>query len=256
MQSRNPEDAKGIDVSHYQGTIDWQKVANAGISFAYIKATEGNSFIDDMFQVNVTEARNAGIAIGTYHFSRASNENSALAEANFFIQAVNQVGGFHLFQLPPALDMEMETGGTLASITAAAHAWLNTVNTASGRTSIIYTYPSFADNYLDNSLSNVPLWLANYNNDQPANHAGWTKWTFLQYTNQGRVPGIDGTVDMNEYAGTVSGMLGSFLSPEDANKIIPFLAAAYGAVPNAPDAQSEFHRLANALRIASGQPKQ
>jgi lysozyme len=256
MQSRNADDARGIDVSHYQGNIDWLQVKNAGISFAYIKATEGSSLVDDMFQVNVTGAKNAGIAISAYHFSRASDENTALIEANFFIQTVNQVGGFHLFQLPPALDMETETGGSMASITAAAHAWLNTVNTASGRTSVIYTYPSFADNYLDNSLSNVPLWLANYNNDQPANHAGWTKWTFLQYTDQGSVPGINGTVDINEYAGKVSDLLGSFISPEDANKIIPFLAAAYSAIPNAPDAQSEFHRLANVLRVASGQPQQ
>jgi lysozyme len=256
MQARNSNDARGIDVSHYDGTIDWQQVKNAGITFAYIKATEGTTLVDDRFQSNVAEAIKAGIAVGAYHFCRASDESGALEEAKFFIQTVNQAGGFYLFRLPPALDMETDNGGTRASLTAAAHAWLNEVNTASGRTSVIYTYPFFADNYLDDSLSNVPLWLANYDNNQPANHAGWAKWTFLQYTDQGSVPGIDGSVDMDEFAGTVDDLLGSFISAEDANKIIPFLAAAYYAVPNAPAAQAEFHRLANALRVASGQPQQ
>jgi lysozyme len=246
----------GVDVSHYQGDIDWGQVKDSGISFAFLKATEGTTFIDDTFVQNLQNARAVGIKVGAYHFMRATSATEARKEADYFISLINDNGGFGVLDLPPVLDVEIATADTKQQITTIVRAWIRRVNNITGRQPIIYTYPYFADQYLDVSLSDIPLWLANYDVDQPADRAGWTHWTFLQYSDKGEVPGIQGNVDMDEYEGTVEDLEGGVrMSAEDANKIIAFLSAAYDCT-DSDDARAEFHRLANELRKASGQPEE
>jgi lysozyme len=257
MQPRDPNHARGVDVSHYQGDIDWQQVKDSGISFAFIKATEGVYFTDDKFADNLQGARDAGIATGAYHFMRATSVDDAIAEADYFVDEINLNGGFSLLDLPPVLDAETVAGNSGEEITAMCRAWVDRVAEVTGRQPILYTYPSFADQYLDESLSDIPLWLANYGVDQPQDRAGWTHWTFLQYADDGEVPGIDGPVDLDEYEGSVEDLAvtGYQMSAEDANKIIAFLSAAYFCTEDT-EARDEFHRLANEMRKASGQPEE
>jgi lysozyme len=226
----------GVDVSHYQGDIDWEQVKDSGISFAFMKATEGTTFIDDTFAPNLQNARAVGIKVGAYHFMRATTTTEARQEADYFISQIHANGGFEQLDLPPVLDVEIATANTKQQITAIVRAWVERVNNLTSRQPLIYTYPYFAD--------------------QPKDRAGWTHWTFLQFSDKGQVAGIQGNVDMDEYEGTVEDLEGGVrMNAEDANKIIAFLSAAYDCT-DSDDAKAEFHRLANELRKVSGQPEE
>ncbi|GIO66765.1 glycoside hydrolase family 25 protein [Paenibacillus cookii] len=210
MQSRNGNHAKGIDVSHWQGVIDWKRVRSAGYSFAFLKATEGPKLVDDRFRVNSQGARSAGLLTGAYHFTRARNEADVNAELEHFVQTVESAGGLSSFKLPLALDVETKEGGTRANITAIVREWVTRFKLRTGRTLMIYTYPDFIDTSLDGTLGNVPLWYAYYNSGVPADKGGWTSWEFIQYTNKGRVPGINGDVDLNEYKGSEADLMAAY----------------------------------------------
>lgn len=254
MQLRNPLNARGVDVSHYQGRIDWAQVKASGISFAIFKATEGTQFIDDFLTPNYEGATSNGIAVGLYHFCRASNVTEAIAEAKFFISVMEGFGGISAFDILPALDIETINAKSKKEIVAVCHAWLDTVEQKYGVKPMVYSYPSFMDNHLDDSFCEYPLWYANYGDTVSQDRNGWGEWTFLQHTDSGRVPGIQSNVDMNEYKGSVEELINK-INPNDANKIITFLSAAHGLLSTDAD-KEEVHRLANELRKVSGQPVQ
>ncbi|KHF34428.1 Lysozyme M1 precursor [Paenibacillus sp. P1XP2] len=88
--------------------------------------------------------------------------------------------------------------------------WVTRFKLRTGRTLMIYTYPDFIDTSLDGTLGNVPLWYAYYNSGVPADKGGWTSWEFIQYTNKGRVPGINGDVDLNEYKGSEADLMAAY----------------------------------------------
>jgi lysozyme len=251
MQARSSENAKGIDVSHRQGHIEWQQVKASGISFAFCKATEGGDFNDPLFTVNVNYAKKAGIAVGAYHFLRASTAAQGVEEANHFITVVQNAGGFALLDLPPVVDVEVAE-----NTVAAVSAWISRVKEVSGKQPAIYTYPSFIDEHLDSSLGSIPLWYANYSETQPKDRGGWSKWTFLQYSDKGNVPGIANPVDLDVCDSDVYRLnmpqTGS-LSAADANAIIAFLSSAYQA-SQSDEQKANLHRLANEMRKLSGQP--
>lgn len=254
MQQRNPQNAKGVDVSHWQGTVDWGKVKEAGYSFAIMKATEGTGMIDDTLAVNIVGARDVGMAVGCYHFCRASNVSEAIAEANVFGNVLDSLGGLAAIDIPPVLDIETVHASARAEVVAIAHAWLEAIEVRFGVRPMIYSFPFFMDQYLDESLSKYPLWIANYGDTIGQDRAGWTEWTFFQHTDKGKVPGIGGYVDLNEFNGSVDELINR-ISAEDANKIIErWLAHEYEHASDAD--KEERHRLANELRKASGQPLQ
>jgi lysozyme len=196
VQARNPNNSRGIDVSRYQGNIDWQRVKSAGISFVFVKATQGETYVDPMFKANIYGAKAAGLFVGAYHFLKASTAGAAVAEADNFIRAVISVGGFSMLDFPPVVDVEDS-----ANTPEAARAWIQRMESVAGVKPIVYTYPSFIDFKLGDSLSDCPLWYADYSHYQPEDRGGWTEWTFLQYSEHGYVPGIDGPVDLDEFNG-------------------------------------------------------
>lgn len=250
MQGRESGKPQGIDVSHWQGQIDWGKVKASGIQFAFIKATEGKNYTDPRFFENAREARAAGIKVGFYHYATPSSPSDSEQEANWFLSVVGTLP----HDLPYAYDLEENKQGLApVQLTQAANHWLERVYSASGRLPLVYSYPHFIQTQIVNGgLVRYPLWLAFYRSGPPADMGGWDRWTVLQYTNQGEVSGISGPVDKNEYAYPLEGGE-EMLQPEDANKIIRFLSAAWFICKTEEDRQ-EFHRLANELRKASGQP--
>lgn len=253
MQPRNPNNAQGIDVSHWQGAVDWAKVKAAGKSFAVLKATEGTLYIDDTLGANFAGCKANGIAVGLYHFSRANTIEEAIAEANLFISVVDGFGGIEALDIPPILDIESAGDKTRVQVTAICHKWLEIVEQKYRVKPMIYSYPAFIDAFLDGSLSSYPLWLASYGVEMPPDRCGWSEWTFIQYTDGGAVNGVSGAVDCNEFKGTEAELLYR-LSADDANKIInTFLSPLHGAM-SAQSEKDELHRLANELRKASGQP--
>jgi len=199
MQPSKPEWAKGIDVSNNNGTIDWAKVASSGVTFAFCKATEGATFHDPNFAANYAGMKAAGILRGAYCFARPAT-SSAEDEADAYVTGVLAAGGF---ELPPMLDLEDAGGLSKGNLSDFVHAWMNRVKAKTGLQGILYVSRSFANDNLDNSCGLYPLFVAEYGVSQPGTYNTWSKWTFWQYTSSGSVPGINGNVDLDWYAGTV-----------------------------------------------------
>ncbi len=200
----------GIDVSHYQGTINWAQVSAAGKTFAYIKATEGVSYTDPSYSTYLTNGSSAGVIMGSYHFARPET-NTAVNEANYYLSVAGSSIGTN--RLPPALDLEDPPSGTAltsyfssVALTAWAQTWMSTVQNATGIAPVIYTSPSIAA-YLNSSLNGYKLWIANPGTSAttpPSNIGVWTTWAFKQYSWTGTVSGISGSVDLDVFNGTVT----------------------------------------------------
>jgi lysozyme len=185
----------GIDVSHWQGAIDWAAVRGSGVDFAFIKATEGATYTDPQFARNWAAAGEAGVMRGAYHYFRPGTDPVKQAE-NFL--RVARIGPN---DLPAVLDVETSEGLAGDALLRAVRTWLETVERATGKRPIVYTYPDFWNRYAAGSPGPYPLWIASYGRDQPLVPIGWNDWTFWQYTSTGRVPGIAGDVDQNRFNG-------------------------------------------------------
>ncbi|HEX8633279.1 MAG TPA: GH25 family lysozyme [Pyrinomonadaceae bacterium] len=184
----------GIDVSHYQGTVNWPQVKDAGCAFAFAKATESTS-TDPQFAANWSGMKSAGLVRGAYHFFRAAQ--NALAQADHFLQVVQLEPG----DLPPVIDIELNDGVTGGALIAGVGNWIDTVAEAMGTTPIIYTNTSFWNEYMNDGFGKFPLWLAHYGSaPQPLPH-GWPDWTFWQYSQSLTIPGVGGASDHNYFNG-------------------------------------------------------
>ena len=197
---------EGIDVSNWQGTIDWTKVAGAGKRFAILKATESTNYSDPTYATNHAAAQAAGLWTGAYHFAQPSaTANDAILEADWFVGHVKLGKG----DLIPALDLEVSGGLGVAALQAWVKAFLDEVIAKVGIRPMIYTSPSFWKTYMGDSqaLADVgykTLWVAHWGVTSPtvpANNWGGHGWTFWQYTSSGTVPGISGRVDLDRFNG-------------------------------------------------------
>jgi lysozyme len=180
----------GIDVSHYQGEVNWPAVAEAGVRFAFIKATDGIQDIDPRFAQNWAGAKAAGIVRGAYHFFRPALD--AQRQAAHFSSVVTMDD----LALPPALDVEVTDGLDRGALQDGIRTWLEAVRAAFGCQPIVYTDPTFWKNSVAADFSDYPLWLACYA-DAPEIPATWQAWTFWQHTDAGEVNGISGQVDLD-----------------------------------------------------------
>lgn len=202
----NNDSALGIDVSHYQGAVDWNQVHQAGMSFAFAKATEGLSYVDPEFAANWSGMLAAGLIRGAYHFY--DPEADASQQAAHFLAIVGEIGPN---DLPPVLDVETTNGVAGSTVWAGARTWLSTVAQATGRTPILYTSPSFWNaSSPDPTLVSYPLWLADYA-ATPTLPNGFAAWTFWQHSQTGSVAGVTGSVDLDVFNGPVAALL-AFLS--------------------------------------------
>ncbi|HEX4422220.1 MAG TPA: GH25 family lysozyme [Kofleriaceae bacterium] len=188
----------GIDVSYYQETIDWHRVHRAGLRFAFIRVADGAELRDPMFSLNWAEARSAGIARGAYQFFRP--DQSAEAQADLLIAVLRAQG---TGELPPALDVEVDAGLGAPAVAAAARRWIDRVRAQLGVEPIIYTGSDLWRTGAAGPLATQPLWLAHYTPRCPAVPLGWPRWTFWQHTDRGAVPGIEGPVDLDVFAGSL-----------------------------------------------------
>jgi GH25 family lysozyme M1 (1,4-beta-N-acetylmuramidase) len=196
----------GIDISHWQGTVDWTKVRSDDVTFAFMKATEGTNYTDPTLQRNWTGAENVGIYRAAYHFARPST-GSAVAQAKYFVA---KTGSFQdRGDLPPVLDLEATGGLSPAALRSWVATWLSTVEGLTGRTPILYFSPSFWVTHMGNStaFTRYPLWIAHYTTKAaPTVPGGWSTWTFWQRTSSGHVDGIAGNVDMNRFNGNAAAL--------------------------------------------------
>ncbi|GGA27828.1 glycoside hydrolase family 25 protein [Paenibacillus physcomitrellae] len=204
MQTRSSDNAKGIDVSHHNGTVNWQRVAASGYSFVFVKASEGTTYKDPTFETNVRGARQAGLLVGAYHFLNAKDRETAINEAANFAAAMSVVGGAASLDLPPVLDYETNPSGISQSeLNAVAKAFLTEIERITARKPILYTGNDFAQNF-NTPMGAYDLWVARYNTQPPWNVPAWSAWTFWQYSQKGSVPGISGAVDLNVFSGSLT----------------------------------------------------
>jgi len=193
--------AQGIDVSHFQGAVDWHAVRQAGKSFAFAKATDGVTYTDPQFAANWAGIKAAGLVRGAYHFFEPTDD--AASQAEHFLATVELEPG----DMPPVLDVERNTGVTSAQLWEGVAAWLEEVAAKTGRLPMIYVAPGFWNsNSPDLSLVKYPLWLADYA-VQPTLPHGWSAWRFWQYSQTGAVEGLHGQFDLDEFNGTAEQML-------------------------------------------------
>jgi lysozyme len=195
----------GIDVSHYQGVVDWAAVAASGEQSAYAKATEGVSVSDLYFHDNWAGIKSAGVLRGAYHFFHPDQD--AAAQALSFLAKLAAANGSPLLapgDLPATLDLEITGGCSPAVILNGATIWLQTVAAATGRQPLLYTYTSFWRNTLGNPkiLSNYPLWIAQYSNAAPPQIGGWNNYTFWQFSPSTVISGIGKPADADSFNGT------------------------------------------------------
>jgi lysozyme len=210
---------EGLDVYAGTGTIDWTKVQASGRGFAFIKATQGDYNIQSTFAANWANALAAGVKRSPYHFFDGTVDG--VLQANTFLGELQTAGGLQVGDLPALLDIECPTSSVEASAQAncehsgdsgwvdpatlkqRVYDWLDTVQAATGRAPIVYSYPSWfaALSMTEAKLASYPLFIASYNScatiPQP-----WTTAVFWQYSATGTVPGVTGNADVDRFFGS------------------------------------------------------
>ncbi len=190
----------GIDISHYQGDIDWKMLEQTRqgrfpVKFIFMKATEGGDYADDKFLANFDSARTHGFIRGAYHFYNPQTD--AGKQADFFIRSVKLESG----DLPPVLDIEKK-GRDVKKLQQDLKIWLRKVEEHYGVKPIIYASYKFKTKYLNDSLFNTyPYWIAHYYVDS-VQYQG--EWKFWQHTDVGTLPGIEEKVDLNIFNGRLA----------------------------------------------------
>ena len=185
----------GIDVSQWQGSINYQEVKNSGIEVVYIRASEGEGYIDPYFKTNYENAKANGLKVGFYHYVTATSEEEARQQAQFFASVI---GG----TTPDCkLAMDFESFGNLSieEINNISLEFLQTLESITGKECIIYSDAYNAINTFGGELTEYPIWIAEYGVSSPEANGKWNTWEGFQYTDLGNVSGINGNVDMDYY---------------------------------------------------------
>lgn len=202
--------ATGIDVSYWDGDIDWKSVKDFGIDFVFMKATEGDFYKDPTYKDRLVQINAVQIPSSAYHFFRANTD--PIVQAELYLEVVKSSNA----DLPPILDIEFNDGRTKEEIMAGAKIWLDIVEQGLGQKPIIYSPANFLKEYFSDQSGYPPVWAEEYHlwyaqylqtfvegMDPQSLPDGWEEnWDFWQYTDGGSVPGINSTVDMNVFNGS------------------------------------------------------
>ena len=193
---------EGIDVSVYQGTINWTSVKNAGKYFAFARVSNGTSIIDSTFNQNWNGMKSAGVYRGAYQFFRPGQD--VTAQANLML---SKIGTMANGDLPPVIDVEVTDGVSGSVIVERVKTWVSIVRVATGRNPIIYTFPSFWSSLPNTStITGADLWIAHWDTTSPTVSSPWSTWNFHQYSDSGSVSGISGAVDLDRYNGSLASL--------------------------------------------------
>lgn len=192
----------GVDVSHYQGTIDWEKLAGQNLDFAFMKATEGSSYIDECFYDNWKEAEKTDLCIGAYHFFSFDSDGGK--QAQFYIDTVGDLTG----KMAPAVDVEYygdkeSNPPPKDEVVRQLSKMLDTLEEHYQIKPVIYTTYTVYNRYIKDEFEEYPLWIRNVY--YPPLFSLGNKWTFWQYTDTAVLDGYKGTekyIDMDVFRGT------------------------------------------------------
>lgn len=184
---------RGIDISEFQGEIDFEEVRRSGIEAVYIRVGSGE-YTDEYFAENYERAKAAGLKIGFYHYVTARSVDEGRRQARFFASlAAGREPDMRL-----AMDFEYFGSLSVSQINAISEAYLDELTALTKREAVIYSDLSNARNIFSRALAEkYPLWAAQYGADEPSANGKWREWVGFQYTDEGRVGGIYGNVDRN-----------------------------------------------------------
>lgn len=191
----------GVDVSRWQGNIDWVKLRTQGANFAFIKATDGGDHLDPMFRTNWRKAKEAGVKRGAYHFfywCRTAGE-----QADWFIRNVPREAG----ALPPVIDVEYNAESSCkrrlsrAKVLEKMQVFMDKLEQHYGQRPIIYTAPDFYEDNLTGEFPNHPFWLRSVAAHPSVRYPN-RKWLFWQYSGSGLSHGVEGRIDLNVFRGS------------------------------------------------------
>lgn len=184
---------RGIDISEFQGEIDFEEVRRSGIEAVYIRVGAGE-YTDEYFAENYERAKAAGLKIGFYHYITARSVDQGRRQARFFASlAAGREPDMRL-----AMDFEYFGSLSVSQINAISEAYLDELTALTKREAVIYSDLSNARNIFSRALAEkYPLWAAQYGADEPSANGKWREWVGFQYTDEGRVGGIYGNVDRN-----------------------------------------------------------
>ena len=206
-----------IDISHHQGSVDWDQVAASGVKGVIHKATEGTSFRDDMRAENCSAAKQVGLGISTYHWLSPGSESNAADQMNFYLDTIQPVRGERV-----VIDYE-ENGCDLGQLKAAVQALLDNgldlkITVYSGHL-LKEQLNGDCDSFLQ---QHTDLWLAQYTTGTPSWSQGtYDSWTLWQYSESGTIPGIDDAyVDLNNFNGSAEEFM-AWISPAGEAPPIP-----------------------------------
>ncbi len=181
----------GIDVSHYQGEINWRRLlkkSSVKISFVFCKATEGTSLVDNRWEENYKALRKREIPVGAYHYFKP--EKDVAKQARFFLKHYQPKQS----DLPPVIDVEEESSSPV-KLRNDVKRWMGIVKKKTGRQPIIYTNYHMFSTIFKPYFRNYSFWIANYS-DRPERMQD-DRILYWQYSDQGMIPGIQGHVDLN-----------------------------------------------------------
>ena len=190
---------RGVDVSSYQGDINWQTLSAQNIDFAFIKATEGSSFVDSCFQYNYSEAKKCDISVGAYHFF--SYDSSGITQAKNFIDTVKPFEGM----LPPVIDLEFygdkeKNPPSRDHVTRELKSMLHTLEEYYHLKPIIYATEKSYALYLSGEYKDYDIWIRNVISKPKLSDN--RSWSFWQFTNRGKINGYKGKekyIDINVF---------------------------------------------------------
>lgn len=211
----------GVDLSSNNGPVNWKALA-ADVDFAWIKATEGGSYVNPYFDLHIKSGRQAGVTVGAYHYARPDS-NSAASEALHFLRIYKP----HPGDLLPVLDFEVHAPMSGAAMTAWAAQWMELVHQGLNCEVVLYTYPYFLSGDMGgaSALKGTKLWYADYSGkpwkfNYLSKAAGFNV-VAQQYTSSGHVRGVNGRVDLN-YAPKMAPILqGKAKHPVVKGKALP-----------------------------------
>lgn len=192
---------EGVDVSYYEGSIDWAALKKGGIDFAFIRVSDGEHFVDPEFAHNWAEAKKEGVIAGAYQFFRP--EQDPIAQADLLL---SHMGAMDADDLSPVLDVEVSDGVGAGTIVTRIGQWTAHIKSKTGRTPIIYTGPGFWNGLGTHQDGADTLWVANWGVSCPSMPSSWKSWKFWQYTDSGHVSGISGGVDRDRFNGSLAAL--------------------------------------------------
>lgn len=194
------ETYRGIDVSVYQGDINFQKVKESGVEVVYIRAGEGSNYTDPYFERNAEQTARAGLRYGFYLYVTARSEAEARTQAAFFAGLI-QGKDYHC---RPAMDFEDFSGLSAREVNAIGLAFLEELEARTGVRPVLYSNAYAADTVWGSALGAYPLWAADYGPSEPdITNSHWSGWAGFQYADDGRIPGIQGNVDLDLFTGDI-----------------------------------------------------